>query len=106
MMSYELAKELKEAGLIQEGNGWFRDKEQRGNVSMHGTFGIFKTDNLGDVVYEPTLSELIRDCGEEVFFELSKLKDGWGANNHYHTATGTTPEEAVGLLLLKLIDNV
>lgn len=47
------------------------------------------------------LEYLIEALGS-VFFDLNKLQDGWGANDHYHTGLGKTPNEAVARLWLEL----
>lgn len=84
MISYELAKKLKDAGFpIPD----IRD-------------GSHKQFLTPEIVIVPTLSELIEACGG-VFFELSKLKDGWGCSDHYKIGRGLSPEEAVAILWLE-----
>jgi len=91
MISYELAKQLKEAGFPQDG-----DIEQWEN---HG-------DNSGDGVFKPTLSELIEACGDEFeSLSLHPYYDGdiymvFGRNTLGFN--GSTPEEAVANLYLAL----
>lgn len=50
----------------------------------------------------PTLEELIEACGDTVFFDLVKCKDGWVATDHYLRGDGVTPTEAVARLWLAL----
>jgi len=109
-MNYELAKQLKDAGLKQEGwNGNFYDVD--GQESSD--FGDLVTAE-GDEVYIPTLSELIEACGDK-FGTLHQYKypsnngkqQDWLATEQYKTAQvlkgeGATPEEAVAKLWLEL----
>lgn len=81
-MEYVLTKELKDAGF----------QTNPGNRRVPVVI---------DERASPTLSELIEACNT-VFLDISKLADGWGANDHYHRAIGTTPEEAVARLWLAL----
>ena len=83
-MTYELVKQLKEAGFyLQENKG---------------------------TPYPPTLSELIEACGEG-YFNLNSTKSGKGYDNHWAAyfgenpeakGLGKTPEEAVAKLWLAL----
>ncbi len=80
-MNYELAKELKDAGLV-----WDSDNADY-----------------------PTLSELIEACG--IYFgalerAVSEKEITWlcGGLNHAFIAKGDTPEEAVARLWLALYD--
>ena len=85
-ISYELAKELKDAGFPK-----YRDKE------LTIVDGVF--------INPPALSELIEACGEE-FMQLHKIReDHWWAGDIAEEgkyASGKTPEEAVARLWLKL----
>ena len=86
MISYELAKKLKEAGFLQE------------------PFKL-KLENLR----YPDLSELIEACGDR-FLHLMKMPkglqgQGWWAyeyKGHPGGIWGISPEEAVANLYLKL----
>jgi hypothetical protein len=101
-MSYELAKELKEAGFPQQG---------KGEIVMwkHAASGP-STKSL-DTAYLPTLSELIEACGDDFYSLVNELlphsfhkwraaskTDVW-INDASH---GPTPEEAVARLWLAL----
>lgn len=92
-MNYELVKQLKDMGFLQEG---------KGNVVIYPT-GKLMTDN--DFAYIPTLSELIDVCGEG-FQQLNKMNNEWWCigNNKIGAfeSSGSTPEEAVANLWLKL----
>lgn len=99
MITYELAKELKDAGFPQQGDrigdivGW--DKE------------------LNDRLFYPCLSELVEACGDG-FGELKRRKDGlFDASTVYYMQGGRitfdvfiasqpSPEEAVAKLWLEL----
>lgn len=93
-MNFELAKELKDAGFPQEGVSELY-------------FGI--REGRDDYTYEPTLSELIEECGEKFIGIRRKLgRTNWEASflptpgaSHIR-AKGTTPEEAVARLWLAL----
>jgi hypothetical protein len=67
MLSYKLAKKLKDAGFPQLGNGWALTVIDWNlyvhNITLHKK-----------MMYCPTLSELIEACGEE-FIEL-EYKNG------------------------------
>lgn len=89
-MTYELAKQLKDAGFPQKENTYW--KNERGE----GTLGV----------YAPTLSELIEACGEE-FYSIRKqtLKycaESVASDDRFFQAKGSTPEEAVANLWLEL----
>lgn len=74
MISYEQAKALKDAGFpIPE------QKDAGGTLLRHFT-------GMGDLLYAPTLSELIEACGEE-FCELTHY---W---NHDKKVNGKSPRE-------------
>lgn len=101
-MTYELAKQLKDAGFLQDGDGSHSEGETDFFLDYE-----FKQKN----VYYPTLSELIESCGEE--FVLEKVNSGglhqWTAgtfidrNGEIECAqTGETSEEAVAKLYLAL----
>lgn len=99
-MTYELAKQLKEAGFPQE--------ERDGVVSG-------KSDYIGnhEEAYFPTLSELIEACGEKLK-SLDHEPVGWfalatiefpchdGCTRKANAMWGETPEEAIANLWLKL----
>lgn len=106
-MNYKLCKKLKDAGFPQmvAGGGYFLDPDHE----VHGEQITFR----GDVVYVPTLSELIEACGED--FDLIRREeleswlggtrwccmgnpDDYGINQYY----GSTPEESVANLWLAL----
>ena len=99
-MNYELAKQLKDAGFPQKNTGVF---------SFSYVFET-KEGNLetGDKAYVPTLSELIEACGErfdslENAFQNGWRADGWDITEEIIlTKIGSTPEEAVAKLWLKL----
>ena len=115
MLSYELCKQLKEAGFPQAWPGYYDYKF----VSWYNTDGIWENSlesNLNDVVLDdvscviPTLSELIEACPLEQdnnLFTLSWYREGWQAGYDDYdvlrpNALGKTPEEAVANLWLKL----
>ena len=55
-LSYEKCKELKEAGYRQGGLG----------ITLHNPYSYKEGIGYDDVVYRPTLSELIEACTEDL----------------------------------------
>jgi hypothetical protein len=96
-MTYELAKELKEAGFLQGGKGnWIGPPEA---LSWRHA----------DRVYQPTLSELIEACRlqPQQSFELhmgNYCGSSWKAQalGGKYVGMGKTPEEAVAHLWIAL----
>lgn len=93
MITYELAKELKDAGFPKL-QGW------------NGLTWFFADESIRN--YIPTLSELIEACGEE-FYGLNRQNyvgyvGMWGAfsRSSLDAIVGSTPEEAVARLWLEL----
>lgn len=93
-ITYELAKELKDAGLF---------------TKHKAVFPCFLID--GEQYYLPTLSELIEALGRDRGFILSELNKGlppnydetyWKAETYGSEAVGSSPEEAVARLWLAL----
>lgn len=93
-MDYELAKKLKEARFDQENTGQYNSTE------------------FSDGTYVPTLSELIRACGDKweslsvdgirnKYISFSKKVEELESQGGYF-GRGETPEEAVANLWLKL----
>jgi hypothetical protein len=115
-MNYDLAKQLKEAGFYQNGDGKTLMRE-----NADGSEGVY--DEMNDrtmfleyfnpdyvaqhpewVVYYPLLSELIEACGEHFDCLYNRGQD-WGAShfaNGRNQAIGKTPEDAVARLYLAL----
>ncbi len=100
-MNYELAKQLKDAGFPQNGNGepqYFKD-----GVRDRTEFG-----HRYERLYIPTLEELIEACGDG-FNGLHKAGTAWLASTLKGTGefdgAGETPTEAVARLWLALQDN-
>lgn len=100
-MTYELCKQLKEAGFP------LREDYSDGR----GDFGPFEVCDISSYprkayYFFPNLSELIEACGEDNGFGLEDCgkKIGWRAINQQfqHEAFGSTPEEAVARLWLQL----
>ena len=129
-MNYKLAKQLKDAGFLQEVKflQWSYDKNKKKVFAR--TLPIGKKKTLlnhkmsldKDSVKIPTLSELIEECGKE-FQELTLEKEGLAKGQWFAEAVltirdvcpkcksweyksivgqGKTPEEAVAKLYLKL----
>lgn len=94
-ITYELAKELKDAGFPQP----------EGHKDYRGLF--LNSDNEidsrweSDAVYVPTLEELIEACGD-FKFTLVHAQDGWYAETRGTSSTGTTSADAVARLWLAL----
>lgn len=119
-MTYDLAKRLKDAGFPQKGKGIFSQCIDgscgwRAGEDWHIACDFGRCGE-GEVVYMPTLSELIEACGD-YFQNLRHLKSwsrtvesgGWRARgftfaspHHHKTINGKTPIEAVANLWLAL----
>lgn len=113
-MTYELCKQLKEAGYLQNKHGtgiWYADN---GDISpeMLRSGGVVKLD---DLYYCPNLPELIQVCsfGELPFALIYKysVRTGWiwearkGLDEDFKeliSSEGKTPSEAVAKLWLAL----
>lgn len=101
MISYELAKELKDAGYEFKVTDW--------DPLDHVRAAFFLDEPYGRGYIPPTLPELIESCGDD-FVELWKRgDDGWSCMLEQGTLIsqvwGKTPEEAVAKLWLALQDN-
>lgn len=92
MITYELVKQLKEAGFPM-------------NKALPDSRYIWGGTDTGGTVYEyPTLSELIEACGDK-FSMLHNCGNIWKAFAVYakeKITQGSTPEEAVAKLWLEL----
>ena len=102
-MKYKLAKQLKDAGFLQEG-GEGMYYEDTGERYYARPFSLIEHS----VVIIPTLSELIEACGEQ-FGALILSKEGWTALSNeerylieYQNRVTKTPKIAVTKLWLKL----
>lgn len=116
-MNYELAKKLKDAGFPQLGHNSYAPENWK--LLSDGSGRGMPIDHKQGA-YFPTLSELIKECGDE-FIELSKTEHGWEASaasddrefNHdkyehgwyakqWWHGDGKTSEEAVANLWIAL----
>lgn len=92
-MTYELCKQLKDAGL---------------EVLQHSYCNNCEYDSREGSYHVPTLSELIEACGDKFHALLARGNggdDNWEARSEGQfgsRVTGSTPEEAVASLYLKL----
>ena len=120
MISYKLAKQLKDAGFPQKDNIYSMAYGKKDRARIYSVIDIDEGGDCIDCIV-PTLSELIEACGNG-FYGLRKWtlldkngdeeKDGWQAMDNFHddkehydeigTCQGKTPEEAVARLYLKL----
>lgn len=101
MISYELAKKLKDVGF----------KEPEEDSPYHGTY-IPIAGTAEGYVYAPTLEELIEECGDEVVLvkKGNTYTAGQTIEDHpdghtiepFPCGEGATPSEAVANLWLKL----
>ncbi len=118
MITFELAKQLKDTGLPQDLNDSFYDSNNGYVGIKSGREGY--TDDAELTLYDdsfwrggdatvsiPTLNELIEACGER-FWRLEKFGDIWQCSaftDDKESSThmnGSTPEEAVARLWLEL----
>ncbi len=95
MITFELAKELKEAGYPQKATSFAYDKD-----------GVMILGWDLDGCVAPTLSELIQACTRDCF-QLVLINKIWNAQSGSDWISamkteGATPEEAVGRLWLAL----
>jgi hypothetical protein len=107
-MTYELAKLLKDAGFPQEPKIYqslvYFDKKKKEllitpeMIEWHVWYKM--------LIKNPTLSELIEACGDKFGDVIRYYEDRWHSNdrenNHKNRGFGSTPEEAVANLWLKL----
>jgi len=96
-MTYELAKKLKDAGFSQE-------PKPNGFGMLVGKTKIDGGDGIDDPVWFPSLSELIEACRDK-FQDLYRdySDNSWRARDRRDKQEfGSTPEEAVANLWLKL----
>lgn len=111
-MKYQLVKKLKDAGFPQ--------LDQKGKLATFPNlqnpvgYYIAPDKKIGEptlsneMVYVPTLSELIEACGDCGFALMQEGRTSWSAFTGYATddytkmARGSTPEEAVANLYLAL----
>ena len=99
-MNYELAKKLKEAGFKQT---LVIGKHYYCNEKLLEFNGVIES-NVDAVV--PTLAELIEACRKIQGLLIMSIDIGYvGVNLNGVNANGSTPEEAVANLWLKLNDN-
>lgn len=97
MISYELAKQLKDAGFPQDDSGIV--------LTEYGTSDAHSANEMGyDYASIPTLSELIEACGEESPLVITV---GKAVTIVLHGKTGMvctspTPEQAVAKLWLEI----
>lgn len=115
-MNYELAKELKDAEFPQYGDGYFA--REHGDAQLRSMGRAYVSSDCPnalqtalntseEVVFFPTLSELIEACGER-FGSVGKnsldvndyVWEAW--DNDCYVDFGDTPEEAVARLWLAL----
>jgi hypothetical protein len=93
-MTYELAKELKEAGFPYK----------HGGAVVHTAACERRETFMCDAIYAPSIEEPIDACGEQ--FRIMGKSLEWYANGFKHpdnyTAGGSTSAEAVARLWLTL----
>lgn len=111
-MNYELAKQLKEAGFPQTGQGWMFIEIEGQDLPDE----VWNADAAWSGIYSvnikaPTLEELIEACGGELHclvHTIDEGKDFWSAGKdniaqNWHNAL--TPNEAVARLYIALKKN-
>ncbi len=117
-MDYELAKKLKDAGFPQKGDGmWFCEMDSPAGGSYYDLRSIplpgFALNEDYDTTYQPTLVELLNECGDD-FHELKRVTkyasigSDWYAvstTQGLHSKIWLSPEEAVANLWLALKTN-
>jgi hypothetical protein len=114
MITYELAKELKEAGFPQGEGSYFVDGDLW-DRTMQSDYETPSTPRREKWIYAPTLSELIEACGDKFggllkennIFLVDLINGEWTAYDNQPSVTrdiynGKSPEEAIARLWLKL----
>lgn len=116
MITYELAKQLKDAGFPQDKSIWIWVDDPV-NVNTHKWYESLRQnwvlDKVWDWVASPTLSELIEACGDDYYFFLNSTRtksqpNTWAAfvkdneGREKFISFGDTPEEAVAKLYIAL----
>lgn len=116
-MNYKLALQLKNAGFPQMGDGFalvlhdealFEDLSDQTMSVIPWCKYVYDPSKRTDVVYSPTLDELIEQCG--AMFKILENMTGnrWDAisvdvlDTSGFQGTGSTPREAVANLYLAL----
>ncbi len=117
MIDYELAKKLKDAGFPQKEYGFYGDGERYQFRETHDPYEPnnrtmwvryyseeWIQNHLDEIVYFPSLSELIEACGS--YFDFLQNKEdsyGWRAvSGGGEEGSGSSPETAVANLWLAL----
>jgi hypothetical protein len=90
MISYELAKQMKDAGFPQTEFEVFC-KHGCPPFNEHGEGRPLQCGecHLNDLVYTPTLEELIEACGDH-FIRLEKSEHGWSSLGWWPKGEETT----------------
>lgn len=111
-MTYELAKQLKDAGFPQATGGfyyWNRDERCNETADTRPFYDdrIITHTIKAPTIKAPTLSELIEACNSKLFNVTRLDENNWVTNfdedqNMDGTTQGPTPEEAVAKLWLAL----
>ncbi len=109
MISYELAKKLKDAGFPQpDKSEFYEGKFSCGCNEGKDIEGKERKEVLScgrEYMYYPTLSELIEACGDGLHtlhrIETMNLYEEWEAQG-YQYSKGSIPSEAVANLWLEL----
>jgi hypothetical protein len=104
-MTYELAKQLKEAGWPQvfEYGARFYDGSYDDHWERIWIDGMLRERADKTCVVKPTLEQLIKACGKHLY-ELTNLEEeGWEAHSVIvFSQKGNTPDEAVARLWLAI----
>lgn len=111
-MTYKTAKLLKDAGFPQTSStrfSFYSDEIGNGIAFCNGEGKAIQPNLAINIVYFPTLSDLINACGDK-FYGLHKMvNDEWLAfiydiedSTRQVEIRGKTPEEAVSALWLAL----
>lgn len=105
MLTFESAKELKDAGFPQAGEGKILLPGIDSPIEVL-TEIMAHRELSSSAVYVPTLSELVEACGGNFYILAREKHEIWAAQDHGHfgrtISEGTTPEEAVARLWLAL----
>lgn len=103
MISYELAKQLKDEGFPQSAYCYHCGSERRENPALTEEYKR-KLEPHGRVYY-PTVEELVRALGDELYSTINRangMGDGWEVRGEHDRINAPTLVEALVMLWLAL----
>jgi len=103
MLSYEICKQLKEAGFPQNKYKFHPFTCDKCGKLHTSDWEVSDCDCwLGNRSYNPTLSELIEACGDNIWYLLGKINEMYVIIKDGQSFQGISREEAVAKLYLAI----